>query len=345
MTAWLLAAAVALGAARSEPGWQQVVATSLERFSAVRVILFELEPELVHQRGELGFERARWLPQSAGLSPEGWLVAPILNDDKPLGLIVAAGEADDLDGLRLFGHLAGASLTNLRLLDQLMQSAKLATLGQMTAGVAHELNNPLGAMTLWLDTASMLVDRKPEKAVAQIESALEALERCQRILDNVLHFARKREAHSTEEITLDTLVERVLETLHPNLKRIPQTVELGSRARVEGNSLELQQLLVNLLLNARDALLPVEGPRLWVRTRQQNGRARVEIEDNGPGVGAADAERIFAPFFTTKPPGSGTGLGLSLSREIARSHQGYLTVTGGAQGGALFVLDLPVAEV
>ncbi|MCA9796796.1 MAG: hypothetical protein KC910_33530, partial [Candidatus Eremiobacteraeota bacterium] len=109
MTGWLLEAAEGLGCSRSEEGWKAVMASSLERFQACRLVLFELEPELVCQRGELDFDRSRWHPQPPGITPEGWLLAPLASDDKALGLVVVSGPASELDQLRLFGHMAATS--------------------------------------------------------------------------------------------------------------------------------------------------------------------------------------------------------------------------------------------
>jgi GAF domain-containing protein len=289
------------------------------------------------------------------------LVVPILFQDALLGVLVLFGRApfvmDAADQDLLESFLAQAALAihnasvheelraahqNLeRSQEQLIHSEKLSALGQLVAGVAHELNNPLSAV---LGNAYLAEPKVSDPLVLRhIKGIREGAERAAQIVRNLLQFARKLTS-SREDIEIDQLVERVL-TLVANAG-VTQSIDIvrdlaPGLPSTAGDPGQIQQVLLNLVTNAFQAMEDAGG-QLTVRSRLVAGRIRIEVEDTGPGVPAEIRTRIFDPFFTTKPVGKGTGLGLSVAHGIVSAHEGRIWVDEGAAGGARFVIDLPV---
>ncbi|HEV8266049.1 MAG TPA: PAS domain S-box protein [Gemmatimonadales bacterium] len=228
--------------------------------------------------------------------------------------------------------------------EQLIQSEKMSAIGQLVSGVAHELNNPLAGISAF---AQLLLAEKrfpPDQRTAA-ETIYSEARRASRIVQNLLTFARQ---HKAEKVP--TAVNQVLD----------DTLELrGYELRVRGidvrreydedlpdtmaDAHQLQQVFLNLITNAEQAMERVEGRhRLTVRTRLASDAIRIEIEDTGGGIPPNLLERIFNPFFTTKPTGSGTGLGLSISLGIVRTHEGRIWAENAPHGGARFLVELPL---
>ena len=229
--------------------------------------------------------------------------------------------------------------------EQLIQSEKMSAIGQLVSGVAHELNNPLAGISAF---AQLLLAEKrfpPDQRTAA-ETIYSEARRASRIVQNLLTFARQ---HKAEKVP--TTINQVLD----------DTLELrGYELRVRGidvrreydeslpdtmaDAHQLQQVFLNLITNAEQAIEKAEGHhhRLTVRTRRVAESIRIDVEDSGPGIPPNLIERIFNPFFTTKPTGSGTGLGLSISLGIVREHEGKIWAENAQQGGARFVVELPI---
>jgi len=231
--------------------------------------------------------------------------------------------------------------------EQLIQSEKMSAIGQLVSGVAHELNNPLAGISAF---AQLLLAEKrfpPDQRTAA-ETIYSEARRASRIVQNLLTFARQ---HKAEKVP--TAINQVLD----------DTLELrGYELRVRGidvrreydeslpdtmaDAHQLQQVFLNLITNAEQAMEQRDGHhhRLTVRTRRNADSIRIEIEDTGAGIPANLIERIFNPFFTTKPTGSGTGLGLSISLGIVREHEGRIWAENPQQTGARFVVEIPITE-
>lgn len=229
--------------------------------------------------------------------------------------------------------------------EALHQSEKLAAMGQLLAGVAHELNNPLSVV---LGQASLLrraLGDRPEAGRAEkIEKA--ALTSA-RIVKNFLALARQMPPEHGR-VALNGIVQEALELLAYPLRTDGIEVELDLARELPvlwADAHQLQQVLINLLTNAHHALRQARAPRrLAVTTRSDAERARIvlEVADSGPGIPPEIQARIFDPFFTTKPLGEGTGLGLPLCRGILERHGGSLTLESEVGRGALFRVELPV---
>jgi two-component system NtrC family sensor kinase len=257
---------------------------------------------------------------------------------------------DEMSLLSAFADQISVSLEKTRLAADrrqaeaaARQSEKLASMGQLLAGVAHELNNPLSVVVGYAGMVrARLTDPALQRAAEQIEAAGH---RCARIVRNFLALARK---HSPERggVVLNELVTESVELVAYALRVDNVGVRLDLAAdlpRLWADRYELQQMLVNLITNAHHAMSDVAMRRLVIVTRHDTERARVilRVADSGPGVPEALRDRIFEPFFTTKPAGQGTGLGLSLCYGIVKAHGGSLALERGADHGAVFRVELP----
>ena len=232
--------------------------------------------------------------------------------------------------------------------EALHQSEKLAALGSLLAGVAHELNNPLsivlGQATMMREEAEHAGDRAIRARAEKIEAAAE---RCARVVRSFLTIARQRKAEASA-VALGPLLDSSIELMLYNLQATGVSVvrEYGeSLPDILADPDQVQQIVVNLLVNASQALESVDGPReIRVSVHPPaDGKLRLVVADSGPGVPPEIAQRIFEPFFTTKPLGSGTGIGLSVSRGLAQAQGGNLDLISGNGSGAAFELALPLA--
>jgi PAS domain S-box-containing protein len=228
--------------------------------------------------------------------------------------------------------------------QQILQSEKMAALGQTISGVAHELNNPLATILSWAERLSEKpLDNGVKRGVGVI---LGEAERAARIVRNLLTFARKRQS-TRAMIDLNTVVRETLALRgYDRIETLSVTTALAQALpQVFADAHQIQQVLLNLVINAEHAMLTANGRGiLTVRTRHDTERdcVAVEVVDDGPGVPPEMQTKIFDPFFTTKEVGKGTGLGLTVAYAIAQEHGGRIRVESPAGGGASFVLELPL---
>lgn len=236
-------------------------------------------------------------------------------------------------------------VTDQRALEaQLIQNEKMAAVGQLVSGVAHELNNPLTSIA-GLSELLLEQQRLPTDARDHLQVIHEQADRAGRIVANLLTFARKG-TPELAAVDLDDVAQRTTLLIQAELKLRGITLarSAGEPAVVRGDRYEIQQVLLNLLTNAVHALsgMPAGAERvIRVETGREGDRAFVRVSDTGPGIPAALTSRIFTPFFTTKQPGQGTGLGLSISYGIIDSHGGRLSYAPGEGGGSVFTIHLP----
>ena len=232
-----------------------------------------------------------------------------------------------------------------RATESLRQSEKLAAMGELLAGVAHELNNPLTVVT---GRAAILRQKLAGTPLADgVEKLGQAAERCARIVKNFLALARR---HPPERaaVALNLIVQEALELLAYPLRVDDVEVSLALASDLPAlwaDPHQLHQVLVNLITNAHHAMREVSPPRrLSLATRLDPERSRVSLEvaDTGPGIPCHIQSRIFDPFFTTKPLGQGTGLGLSLCKGIVEGHGGTIRVESQPRSGAVFTIELPL---
>ena len=230
---------------------------------------------------------------------------------------------------------------------QLVQSEKLAAVGQLVSGVAHELNNPLTSIA---GLSEFLLEQKElgKKDRGHLQVIQEQAERAGRIVRNLLTFARKGSAERVP-VDLNDVIRRTLSLTAYDLKLKDITVERelsGALPEVFGDRHGLQQVVLNLVTNAAQAVAenPRERPREITVSTWFDGQVHLRVADTGPGIPDEVVQSVFTPFFTTKEPGKGTGLGLSITYSIVESHGGQIVLEPrGPRGGAAFRVDLPPA--
>jgi PAS domain S-box-containing protein len=231
---------------------------------------------------------------------------------------------------------------------QIMQSEKLAAIGQLAAGVMHEINNPLATISACVAAISGRLEDLDQREKAAVEEYLEIIDkevdRCTRIVDGLLDFSRPK-GKTKAPVVLNALVDETLFLLkhHQRFKRLTVTRELDpALPTTTGNTEQLTQVLMALMLNAVDAM--DDRGRLTVRTGRSphhSDEVVLEIEDDGIGIPRAEQSKIFEPFYTTKPPGRGTGLGLSICYGIVEEHRGRIEVDSQPGRGSIFRIYLP----
>jgi C4-dicarboxylate-specific signal transduction histidine kinase len=233
--------------------------------------------------------------------------------------------------------------------EQLVQAGKLATLGELTTGVAHELNNPLNNIGLFVGNVLdqfRLGRLQPEVAEHELESAMEQVSKATAIISHLRTFGRAAPVR-LEPVDVDEVIERSLLLMQEQLRLRGIDIELDLCAEqlvVLGNAIQLEQVFINLLTNARDALERSRGKTIRIQTSRDEERIRIRFADTGPGIPRELEQRIFDPFFTTKDVGTGTGLGLSITYSIVTEHGGQISVEPSRGRGASFVIELPALK-
>jgi C4-dicarboxylate-specific signal transduction histidine kinase len=234
--------------------------------------------------------------------------------------------------------------------EQLVQAGKLATLGELTTGVAHELNNPLNNIGLFVgnvvDMLEMGLDDK-EAMLRELQSTLQQVRKVTEIISHLRTFGRAARV-TREALPIKDVILRALSLVQEQfrLRQIEVVLDLGEGEGpwVVGNAIRLEQVFINLLTNARDALANVTNKRIVICCSVEGEMVKLSVWDNGCGIPPGHEERIFDPFFTTKQVGSGTGLGLSITYGIISDHRGTIAVTSQPGAGAEFRILLPLAE-
>jgi C4-dicarboxylate-specific signal transduction histidine kinase len=232
--------------------------------------------------------------------------------------------------------------------EQLVQAGKLATLGELTTGVAHELNNPLNNIGLFVGNVIDRVEAGEDdldRIVEDLERVVEQVQKATEIITHLRTFGRAAPV-SLEPVAVQEVIDRALSLVQEQLRlrQISITLDfLPASPVVLGNAIQLEQVFINLLTNARDALEASERKEVHIACSVGEDVV-VVLRDTGPGIPDGLEQRIFDPFFTTKDVGSGTGLGLSITYAIVQEHGGEITVESMPGEGAAFTIALPQAH-
>src|SRR5581483_5814895 len=270
-------------------------------------------------------------------SPSGRYVGSIFLDDPR---DVSRVTAEELSKIELLAADLAVSLENKTLQRQLVRSEKLAAIGKLVSGVAHELNNPLtsisGFAELLLDEASLHKDAR-----SKIEKISRESRRMQRIIDNLLRFARRKTVEYAP-IDLELLLRDAVGLYEYRLRS--QNINLQIKVdptlpKVVGDEDQMKQVFVNLLSNAVDALAGCDAQRITVEMFPRSEKVVVRFADSGAGF--SDPNRAFDPFYTTKPVGKGSGLGLSICYGLIKEHGGEISVQNLQPTGAAITIELP----
>jgi signal transduction histidine kinase/FixJ family two-component response regulator len=256
---------------------------------------------------------------------------------------VLDGEGRCIGWLELYSDVTGER----EIQSKLLQTEKMAALGQLVSGIAHELNNPL---TTIMGYGQLLLGHGlTPPQLSEARKVFQEAERARRIVKNLLYFARENRPERTR-VNLNEIVERTLALRSYELRVENIVIECDLAPNLPetvADPHQLQQVVLNLLANAEQALLEDRGQgHVWIRTHRLGGnRISLEVSDDGPGIPSDVGSRIFDPFFTTKPSDVGTGLGLSIVYGIVHQHGGEVTFENQSGAGARFVVELPLVVV
>jgi signal transduction histidine kinase len=224
----------------------------------------------------------------------------------------------------------------------LLQSEKMAAVGTLSAGLAHEVKNPLSAVLGYAQLSKRKLEQ-PEVIKQHLDTIENETRRCNEIISNLMQFSRQEKGEFTD-VTVNGVVEKSvgivdhqlgLNNVHVNMELAPDIPE------IIGNPNQLQQVLMNLAINAQQAMAP-DGGTVDIVTYCDDEKVYISVSDTGPGINEEVAKKIFEPFYTTKAAGEGTGLGLSVTYGIIQDHKGDIRVERADSGGARFVIELPL---
>lgn len=298
--------------------------------------------------------------------------APRFNNvGKVVGVVLAGRPIGELKRAYHALHEAHQELKQAQ--QQLLQAEKMASLGRLVAGVAHELNNPIsfvlgnahsltrymarlksyldavheGAPREQLDELrrELRIDRILDDVEPLMAGTIEGAERARDIVDGLKRFSAMGKEESRRFNLTEIIETAVRWVIQARSKAFIVERDLPPELPVRGSPGQLQQVIINLVQNAADATAGQPEPKLVIRGEVRHGQIQVSFRDNGPGIDESALDKVFDPFFTTKPVGKGTGLGLSIGYGIVERHGGRLAAANHAEGGALFTLTLPMAGI
>lgn len=292
------------------------------------------------------------------------VASPLLAGQECVGLVLLGAEAkagfagEQVDLLFLLCSQAAMALSHAGLYTEvvearrqleesqasLVQSSKLTAIGQMAAGVAHELNSPLGAISLSVGEALNSFEVRPELSKKLLGRAQAAVLKAKEIVNRLMAYSRKPD-HRPRTLSMESVVRETVEFLAFQLKSATVETEIvcDGPTLVSGEEQPLQQVVTNLLLNAAQAMeeTPPQARRLRVELSTDAEQVVMRVQDAGSGISEENLQRIFDPFFTTKPVGRGTGLGLWACQQIVTQHDGTMEVESTPGQGSLFIVRLP----
>lgn len=230
-----------------------------------------------------------------------------------------------------------------RMREQMAQADKLASIGEFSSGIAHEINNPLGII-LGYTQLMIRSEKKDSGRIADLKTIEKHVQSCKFIVEDLLNFARQSKTEK-QIVNINTVIEDALTFIrqHSGKKKIDIVADLSNDLReLLVDEKKMKQVFINLITNAIHAIN--DNGRISIHTRMCKGKRKVkiDIQDTGHGIEENDIPRIFDPFFTTKPTGEGTGLGLSVSYGIVRNHGGSIEVKSTVDHGTVFTIELPV---
>jgi PAS domain S-box-containing protein len=295
-----------------------------------------------------GLELGKAMNDAARLNRGLTFEFPLRRPDEPDGLIkltlspLPPGRGTESPAEQAYVVIARDVTSERQLENRISQTEKLAGIGQLAAGIAHQLNTPLGSILL---SAQMLAENDlPEDEAEDVERIIRQTGQCRQIIKGLLNFARPQGGERGPVVLAEAIHETVY-LMEKNLKvaSVEIDLDIDDPATVHGNRNELDQVFFNLLVNAVDAM--PEGGSIAIGVGPGDpGEVQVTVQDTGPGVPPSYREKVFLPFFTTKDYGKGTGLGLSIVARIVHEHGGRVELDHTVATGARFILSFPLAD-
>jgi signal transduction histidine kinase len=307
---------------------------------------------------------------ATGLRTRSILAVPLVKEDASIGVLELINKRDesnfhvrDVAMLEAFAGQAVVALENARLhehlqarnrelhqamkelqqtQEQLIQKEKLASVGQLAAGVAHEINNPLSTILLYADVLCREIPEQDAQQSQDLQMIIREAKRCRTIVHDLLSFSRQNEVLA-QPTDLNALLEEIAEEIriHERFEGVMIRMDLDSGLpTIEADPFQLRQVFCNLMNNAADAM--PSGGTLTLRTKPGpwSGLITAEVQDTGEGISQENMKKLFTPFFTTKPLGKGTGLGLAIIYGIVKMHRGEISVQSQLGQGTTFALTL-----
>ena len=283
--------------------------------------------------------------------PVDYVSTPIWDEGRIQGAVVVFKDITERKRTeqhirRLLGEAEARERQLVEKQAQLVQAAKLASIGELTTGIAHEINNPLNNIALFVGNAidRLEASRTHGAIVANLKKAEVQVRRAETIINHLRAFGRLSSPHR-EPVSLNEVIQSAVSFVSEALRGRNISVQLDlspAQPIVDGNEVQLEQVFVNLLTNARDALENADRKAISITSRMAGTLIEVVFADTGAGIPADFLPRIFDPFFTTKPSGQGTGLGLSISYGILKEHHGDIEVESRLGEGTTFLIHLPI---
>jgi signal transduction histidine kinase len=307
---------------------------------------------------------------TTGLTTRSILAVPLVKEGLSIGVLELINKRDesnfhdrDVAMLEAFAGQAVVALENARLhehlqarnlelhqamrelqetQEQLIQKEKLASVGQLAAGVAHEINNPLSTILLYADVLCQEIPAQSAQQCQDLQMIIKEAMRCRTIVNDLLSFSRQNEVLA-QPTDLNALLEEIVEEIgiHERFQGVQIGMDLDSGLPIiEADPFQLRQVFCNLMNNAADAM--PGGGTLTLRTKRGpwSGLITAEVQDTGEGISEENMKKLFTPFFTTKPMGKGTGLGLAIIYGIVKMHRGEIGVQSQVGQGTTFALTL-----
>lgn len=230
--------------------------------------------------------------------------------------------------------------------QQLIQTDKMAAIGTLAGGIAHEINNPLGAILAHVQlVVSELEKNHPcQESLKQVE---DAVLRCKKIVRDLLDFSRQNFDEQMQPVNLNSVVQKTLDLIEINARYSQIVIDLDldkNLPNIFGHFHRLQQVILNIVTNAIHAMMTVRGGKLTIHTfvNKEDDFVCLKVSDTGHGIAEKNLDKIFDPFFTTKDQGEGTGLGLAISYRIIKEHEGQIEVESQENKGTTFLISFPI---
>ena len=326
-----------------------------EEFQAASVELPFLNWKLHYLASLSPAETARWMGVLIGVALSLVIGTGLLYLRERRMKLANAIAAEDAAKIREANRLLEEEVAERRKVEnelretqsELVQAGKLAALGQMSAAIAHEVNQPITAIRTFVSSGQVLLSRsKTDEVANNLNHIGQLTERLASITGQLKSFSRKTPGIFAPVETV-SCIETAISLVEPQAKIDGTTIEMVEpidQVQILGDEVRVEQIVINLLRNSLDAVRECDEKRILLRLRQEGPTAFVEVSDSGPGLDLENLAQVFDPFFTTKSTGEGIGLGLTVSFTLAKEMNGKLTAANHPSGGACFTLTLPVAE-